>query len=201
MLSSYKHTISILWTIQNEVIFSMKKKVFWWHYCWTSSCNFCAMCWILKTCTKFYVIYPLSLLKYALFIDSRLSEIKHKPCCGVSCLFKFLEEEESCFRCITLEIAKALFLPSFAIVTKRVPLCLSYNHVPLTWATSLQYWNTSIHDLKLQKRWWNIMKPFTFWPHYAVIGSVSFSTTIPGRSCCIACNNLSKSWNDLFQLS
>jgi len=25
----------------------------------------------------------------------------------------------------------------------------------------LQYWNSSIHGLKLQKRWWNFMKPST----------------------------------------
>ncbi|KAG4947004.1 hypothetical protein JHK87_043011 [Glycine soja] len=44
------------------------------------------------------------------------------------------------------------------------------------------------------------MKLSTARPPCGDIGSVSFSITISGRNCCIACNNLSKSWNDHSQL-
>ena len=120
---------------------------------------------------------------------------------GVTCLFKFWRKKSHAptdsILTTTKAIGKILLLSCCAIATRKIPLYLPYNHVLSTWTMSLQYWNPSIHVLKLQKRQWNMMKPSTAWPSCCGIGSVSFSMTISGRNCCIACNNLSKSWYNL----
>ena len=128
-------------------------------------------------------------------------EIIHKPYCGVTCLFKFWRKKSHAptdsLLTTTKAIWRTLLLSSCATAIRRVPLYLPYNHIPSTWTTGLQYWNPLIHGLKLQKRRWHIMKSSTSWPPCGGIGSVSFSTTIPGRNCCITCNNLDKLWYDL----
>ena len=107
----------------------------------------------------------------------------------------------SCSRCFTLNNNKGYWknfiVPILCNCHKEGPLDLLYNHVLSTLTTSLQYWNSLIHNLKLQKRRLNITKPSIAWPLWGGIGSVSFSMTIPGRNICIACNNIGKSWYDI----
>ena len=86
----------------------------------------------------------------------------------VTCLFRFWRKNSHALvdslSTTTKAIKRILLLTSCAIATRRVPLYLPYNHVPLTWNMDLQYWNPLIHCLKLQKRWWNMMKPSIGWP-------------------------------------
>ena len=108
----------------------------------------------------------------------------------VTCHFKFWRKKSHVPIDSLLATAKTigwiLLLPSRATATRKIPLYLQYNHFPSTWTTVLQYWNPSIHGLKLQKIWWNMNKPFSAWPWCGGIGRVSFSTIIPGRNCYIA---------------
>jgi len=148
MLSSYKHIILILWIVQNEVIFNRKRKKFDTHSYWFFDgivlvSPHVIMCNVSNAEHMHRILCrPPTITSWVATIYWLvLFQIKHRPCCGVTCLFKFCRKKSHALvdslSTTTKAIGRILLLSSCATATRRVPLYLSYNHVPLTWTTSL----------------------------------------------------------------
>ena len=118
------------------------------------------MCQIQNTCDKLSVVHSLLGCLYALLIYSFLSEIKHIPCCGVTCVLKFCKEkcQPSTVSPSTMANANGnmLLAPSCATAINSVPLYLPYSHVPSICTMGLQHANTSMYALNDQKNRWNM---------------------------------------------
>ena len=105
------------------------------------------MCRTQNICTGFFVVHPLSHFEYTLLIDLCLSEIKHRPCYGVICLFRFRRKNNHVpaysLSTTAKAIKKILLFSSCATATRRVPLYLLYNNIEIH---RYMVWNSKKDD-------------------------------------------------------